>query len=165
MSDGIKPTLIDELRTIGCHENGDARCTCGIGMDAADAISALRSENERLTDCLRTVCHELELPQSESGPCDDPKQYEDAILALDVLWRTAEEGQTRHKKARFAAEAERDRLQAERASLRTALKNCLDWMERLRESGDTGFWDWVETDEYTTGRAALTQTDRTGDGR
>ena len=33
--------LIDELRTIGCHDNGDARCTCVIGMDAADMIRKL----------------------------------------------------------------------------------------------------------------------------
>lgn len=34
------PSLVAELRVIGCHENGDARCTCGIGMDAADALEA-----------------------------------------------------------------------------------------------------------------------------
>jgi hypothetical protein len=34
-------TLIEELRLIGCHANGDARCTCGIGQDAADEIERL----------------------------------------------------------------------------------------------------------------------------
>lgn len=38
--------LIEELRLIGCHSNGDARCTCGIGMDAADTIAALREKLE-----------------------------------------------------------------------------------------------------------------------
>ena len=33
--------LVDELRLIGCHANGDARCTCGIGQEAADLITAL----------------------------------------------------------------------------------------------------------------------------
>ena len=33
--------LVDELRLIGCHANGDARCTCGIGQEAADTITAL----------------------------------------------------------------------------------------------------------------------------
>lgn len=35
--------LREELRLIGCHQNGDARCTCAIGADALDAIDALRS--------------------------------------------------------------------------------------------------------------------------
>lgn len=35
--------LLDELRLIGCHSNGDARCTCGIGQDAADEIERLRA--------------------------------------------------------------------------------------------------------------------------
>lgn len=32
-----------ELRIIGCHSNGDARCTCSIGADADAAITALRA--------------------------------------------------------------------------------------------------------------------------
>ena len=27
--------LVDELRLIGCHANGEARCTCAIGQGAA----------------------------------------------------------------------------------------------------------------------------------
>lgn len=33
-------------------------------------------------DCLRTVCHHLELPQSDSGPCDDSSRYDRALEAL-----------------------------------------------------------------------------------
>lgn len=36
--------LREELRLIGCHQNGDARCTCSIGADALDAIDALRAQ-------------------------------------------------------------------------------------------------------------------------
>lgn len=36
-------TLQAELRIIGCHSNGDARCTCSIGADADAAITALRA--------------------------------------------------------------------------------------------------------------------------
>lgn len=36
--------LRKELRLIGCHQNGDARCTCSIGADALDAIDALRAQ-------------------------------------------------------------------------------------------------------------------------
>lgn len=32
-----------ELRIIGCHSNGDARCTCSIGADADAAITDLRA--------------------------------------------------------------------------------------------------------------------------
>lgn len=39
--------LLTELRQIGCFANGDARCTCVIGMDAADEIAALRARAER----------------------------------------------------------------------------------------------------------------------
>ena len=44
--------LIAELRVIGCHENGDARCTCGIGMDAADALEAQAAELARYREAL-----------------------------------------------------------------------------------------------------------------
>lgn len=44
--------LVDELRLIGCHANGDARCTCGIGQDAADTITAQAEENRRLREVL-----------------------------------------------------------------------------------------------------------------
>lgn len=47
--------LTEELRLIGCHSNGEARCTCGIGQDAADAITALRAEVERLTANLQSI--------------------------------------------------------------------------------------------------------------
>jgi hypothetical protein len=57
-------------------------------MDADTA--ELRRQLERYEDCLRAVCSELELPQSESGPCDDPLRYERAIESLDVLYRNAE---------------------------------------------------------------------------
>jgi len=40
--------IVDELWLIGCHENGEARCTCGVGMDAADEITRLRAENAAL---------------------------------------------------------------------------------------------------------------------
>ena len=44
--------LVAELRVIGCHENGDARCTCGIGMEAADTIEAQAAELARMREAL-----------------------------------------------------------------------------------------------------------------
>lgn len=46
-------SLTDELRLIGCHSNGDARCTCVIGMEAADRITQLIAENKAAHDLLR----------------------------------------------------------------------------------------------------------------
>jgi hypothetical protein len=39
--------------------------------------------------------------------------------------------------------------------LAEALRDCLSWMEMLRDSGDAGFWNWSEQDEYGKGTAAL----------
>ena len=47
--------LVDELRLIGCHANGDARCTCVIGQEAADAITAQDEENQRLREALQRI--------------------------------------------------------------------------------------------------------------
>ncbi|GGE24490.1 hypothetical protein SAMN05421774_10842 [Gemmobacter megaterium] len=52
MTHPVNPTpediaaLLEELRTIGCHANGDARCTCGIGQNAADLIQYLMTERD-----------------------------------------------------------------------------------------------------------------------
>ena len=45
--------LRDELRLIGCHKNGAARCTCVIGQDALGVIDALRARVEALEGALR----------------------------------------------------------------------------------------------------------------
>lgn len=47
--------LVDELRLIGCHANGDARCTCVIGQEAADALEAQAEENRRLREALTKI--------------------------------------------------------------------------------------------------------------
>ena len=47
--------LVDELRLIGCHANGDARCTCVIGQEAADAITAAQERIEAMEGLLRDV--------------------------------------------------------------------------------------------------------------
>ena len=45
MADDLK----EELRLIGCHANGDARCTCNIGQDAADRIERLEAALSEMT--------------------------------------------------------------------------------------------------------------------
>ena len=46
---------MDELRLIGCHANGDARCTCVIGQEAAAALEAQAEENRRLREALEEI--------------------------------------------------------------------------------------------------------------
>ena len=46
------------------------------------------------------------------------------------------------------------RLIAAAPDLLEALKDCLDWMDSLRASGDAGNWDW-DNDQYTQGIAAI----------
>jgi len=55
--------LVNELRLIGCHANGDARCTCVIGQDAADTITALSERVRRFT----AVVEEIASRQTLSG--------------------------------------------------------------------------------------------------
>ena len=52
--------LVDELRLIGCHANGDARCTCVIGQEAADALEAQAEENRRLREALEEAIHDAD---------------------------------------------------------------------------------------------------------
>lgn len=64
--------LREELRLIGCHQNGDARCTCAIGADALDAIDALRAQSAK--DKARIERLEARLAAAEAG--------EDALAEL-----------------------------------------------------------------------------------
>ena len=57
--------LREELRLIGCHQNGDARCTCSIGADAVDAIDALRAQATK--DKARIERLEARLAAAEAG--------------------------------------------------------------------------------------------------
>ena len=41
------------------------------------------------------------------------------------------------------------------AELEALLRECTDWMEDTRASGDCGFWDWCPGDEYNRARTAL----------
>jgi hypothetical protein len=57
--------LREELRLIGCHQNGDARCTCAIGADALDAIDAIRAQAAK--DKARIERLEARLAAAEAG--------------------------------------------------------------------------------------------------
>lgn len=38
-----------------------------------------------------------------------------------------------------------------------ALKECLEWMEDLRESGDAGFWEWHDDSEYAKAKKLINE--------
>jgi hypothetical protein len=52
------------------------------------------------------------------------------------------------------AAAELRRLHSVNAELLEALKNCTEWMESLRASGDAGNWEW-KNDQYTEAMAVI----------
>lgn len=59
-----------------------------------------------------------------------------------------------HRDTQVTSDLIRKGIEASRLNveLLSALIACLDWMERLRASGDAGRWDWKD-DVYTKGRA------------
>lgn len=59
---------------------------------------------ERYEDCLRTVCHHLLLPQSASGPCDDPSRYGRDLEGLIAQLEEVEAELKLTKERRFRAE-------------------------------------------------------------
>jgi hypothetical protein len=61
-------------------------------------------------DILRTICHHLELPQSESGPADDVRLYDRALGDLDAYSDRADGDLAKNRQLRFAAEANVERI-------------------------------------------------------
>jgi hypothetical protein len=50
--------------------------------------------------------------------------------------------------------AELRRLHSVNAELLEVLKNCTEWMESVRASGDAGNWEW-KNDQYTEAMAVI----------
>lgn len=82
--------LREELRLIGCHQNGDARCTCAIGADALDAIDALRAQAAK--DKARIERLEAALWEIDGGPSPDHwvPQYQNSV---DIARTALEDGE------------------------------------------------------------------------
>ena len=55
----------------------------------------------------------------------------------------------------WQAAAELRRLHALNIELLEVLTRLADWAEQIRASGDAGFWDWNEGDEYMQARATI----------
>lgn len=79
-----------ELLEIGCHENGDARCTCLIGGDALDLIDAqaarieaLEAENAELRGLLWYAWSEFNAIRARSGA---PLSRDGMLLCDDGYW-------------------------------------------------------------------------------
>jgi hypothetical protein len=72
-------------------------------------IEQLQREVDLYTDILRSICGLLELPHSESGPCDGVGYYTRAIEGLQVDLAKTEAERVEHSQARYKAEAETER--------------------------------------------------------
>ena len=83
--------LVDELRLIGCHANGDARCTCGIGQDAADTITALSERCRAMEEALHALIRErTSMKRMHRAKVELlTKERDEARTALDSHARTA----------------------------------------------------------------------------
>jgi hypothetical protein len=59
-----------------------------------------------------------------------------------------------HRETQVTSDLIRKGIKASKLNveLLSALTACLDWMEQLRTSGDSGNWEWRD-DVYTRGRA------------
>lgn len=80
--------------------------------------NASYAEASGFRDILMSICALLELPRSESGPCDDVNAYEQVIEGLkDDLARTETE-RVEHSTARYKAEADLQRMTMDRDSWR-----------------------------------------------
>lgn len=75
--------LIAELRLIGCHENGDARCTCGIGQDAADLITAQAERIKALEEGLDDLIADMDrLNTSLAAEVTESERLRKALLRI-----------------------------------------------------------------------------------
>ena len=75
MADDLK----EELRLIGCHANGDARCTCNIGQDSIARIEAQEAALQA-ADELADAAQRLEHIARQNT--DNAKVWEDACEAV-----------------------------------------------------------------------------------
>jgi chromosome segregation ATPase len=73
-------------------------------------IEQLQREVDLYTDILRSICRLLELPHSESGPCDGVGHYTRAIESLQTDLAKTEAERVEHSRARYKAEAEIEQL-------------------------------------------------------
>lgn len=107
----------------------------------------LRARLERYDDCLRTVCHHLELPQSDSGPCDDPSRYDRALegLLADLAKTEAE---------RKLAADRRFRAEAALQPFADAAKGLSDFWDDARRAA-TIAWDGIKVEHFRKARQAL----------
>ena len=130
------------LRTSGLRELKER-------LEKAEAgeVAELRLTLERYEDCLRTVCHHLELPQSESGPCDDPSRYDRALEALLVDLATTEAERKLASERRFRAEAA---LQP----FADAAKGLSDFWDDRRRAASIS-WDGLKVEHFRKARQAL----------
>jgi hypothetical protein len=110
-------------------EGRNYTCTCG--YDAESEL--LRRRSGVYEEILRTVCHHLELPQSEGGPADDLRLYDQALEAADLYTKKADADLAENKSRRFKAEAEAYRLQEALKTVLAALAATTSVLSRAQQ--------------------------------
>ena len=91
MADDLK----EELRLIRCYANGDARCTCNIGQDAAARIERLEAALLAADECVNAMNFTVAIAhQLDSGDGSE-------IVLLDEILSTQNMALTAYIKARY----------------------------------------------------------------
>jgi hypothetical protein len=107
-----------------------------IAADEEERARKAEAERETYEEILRVVCHHLELPQSESGPADDLSLYDRALEQADVMYSQTEAERVEHMNARYKAESEVVRLEANIKRLTSNPADHRYWEGRWRDSED-----------------------------
>lgn len=69
-------------------------------------LKEVSAERDQYHDLLMSICAMLELPRSESGPCDDVNAYERVVEGLKSDLANTEAERAEHSTARYKAEAD-----------------------------------------------------------
>lgn len=138
----------ERLKLLSNTYKADVEEKSGRIQELEHLLHGEQRENGRYEDILRSICHLLELPQSESGPCDDSNAYTRAIESLQVDYTTTEAERVEHMKARYKAEAENERLRKELEAVNNEFgSQTADWpgaWERVAELKRTLCERWRE---------------------
>jgi hypothetical protein len=105
-----------------------------IAADEEERARKAEAQRETYEEILRVVCGHLELPQSESGPADDLSLYDRALEQADVMYRQTEAERVEHMNARYRAESEVVRLEANIKRLTSNPADHRYWEGRWRDS-------------------------------
>lgn len=85
-------------------------------------LAEAQRERDGYCDLLMSICSMMELPRSESGPCDDIGEYERAFEGLRTDLAKTEAERVDHANARWKAEARAETAESRLSHLQTRLE-------------------------------------------